>query len=92
MNDKTKEILDICQEEAAEVIVAISKISRFGIDNYKPGKSLTNRQHLEEEIGDFLAMVGIMETLEIINMKNVEIASIAKIEKLRQWSTIFNEE
>ena len=52
MDNKTKEILDITQEECAEVVVAISKISRFGIDNYKPGKPLTNRQHLEEEVGD----------------------------------------
>lgn len=91
MNNKTKEILDICQEECAEVIVAISKISRFGIDNYKPNKPLTNRQHLEEEIGDLLAMVDLMEQFKVINMDTVNAAKLAKIEKLKQWSTIFKE-
>ena len=54
MNEKTKEVMDILQEECAEVIQAVSKISRFGIDNMKPGKPLTNREHLEEELGDML--------------------------------------
>ena len=89
MNNKIKEILDICQEECAEVIVAISKISRFGIDNYKPNKPLTNRQHLEEEIGDLLAMVDLLEEFKIVDMSTVNIARIAKIEKLKLWSNIF---
>lgn len=91
MTDKTKEILDITQEECAEVIVAISKISRFGIDNYKPNKPLTNRQHLEEEVGDLLAMVDLLAEFNIVDMDSVNIARIAKIEKLKQWSTIFKE-
>lgn len=92
MNNKTKEILDITQEECAEVIVAISKISRFGIDNYKPNKPLTNRQHLEEEIGDLLAMVDLLAEFSIVDMTAVNTARIAKIEKLKQWSNIFKVE
>lgn len=46
MDKQIKEVLDIAQEESAEVIQAISKISRFGLDNFKPGKPLTNREHL----------------------------------------------
>jgi NTP pyrophosphatase (non-canonical NTP hydrolase) len=94
MNEKTKEILDITQEEAAEVIVAISKISRFGIDNFKPMtvRPLTNRQHLEEEIGDLLAMIDLLEEFKIVDMTAVNTARIAKIEKLKQWSNIFKGE
>ena len=92
MNDKTKEIMDITAEECAEVIVAISKISRFGIDNYKPNKPLTNRQHLEEEIGDLLAMVELLEEFSIVDMKSVNTARIAMIEKLKLWSNIFKAE
>lgn len=91
MYDKTKEILDITQEECAEVIVAISKISRFGIDHLKPGKPLTNRQHLEEEIGDLLAMIDLMVDNRIIDMDTVIVAKQAKIQKLRLWSGIFTE-
>ena len=88
MDEQTKEVMDILQEECAEVIVAVSKISRFGIDNYKPGKPKTNREHLEEEIGDVLAMIDILHEMDQISYTNIEAARVAKIEKLKQWSTI----
>ena len=88
MDTQTKEVMDILQEECAEVIVAVSKISRFGIDNFKPGKPKTNRQHLEEEIGDVLAMIDILQKMDEISFNNIEVARVAKIEKLKQWSTI----
>jgi NTP pyrophosphatase (non-canonical NTP hydrolase) len=91
MDNKTKEVMDILQEECAEVIVAVSKISRFGIDNYKPGKPKTNREHLEEEIGDVLAMIDIMLEKNVISLEHLEDAKAAKIEKLKQWSNIYEQ-
>ena len=89
MDAKTKEILDITQEECAEVVVAVSKISRFGIDNFKPGKPKTNREHLEEEVGDLLAMVDLMIEHKIIDNNSVDVARAAKKDKLKQWSNIY---
>jgi len=89
MNAREKEVLDILQEECAEVIQAVSKINRFGADNVKPGKPKTNREHLEEELGDMMAMIDIMLELDIVDMDNLEIAKKAKIEKLKQWSNIY---
>jgi len=89
MNSKEKEVMDILQEECAEVIQAVSKISRFGIDNFKPGKPKTNRDHLEEELGDMLAMIDIMLELRVISIDNLEVAKKAKIEKLKKWSSIY---
>ena len=91
MDPKTKEILDITQEECAEVVVAVSKISRFGLDNYKPGKPKTNREHLEEEVGDLLAMVDLMIEHKIIDANSVDVARAAKKDKLKQWSSIYSE-
>ena len=88
MDSQTKEVMDILQEECAEVIQAVSKISRFGLDNYKPGKPKTNREHLEEELGDMLAMIDILHRMDIVSYTNIERAQDAKIEKLKQWSTI----
>ena len=90
MDNKLKEVMDILQEECAEVIQAVSKVSRFGIDNYKPGKPKTNREHLEEELGDLLAMVDIMKEMNIVSWGNMEVAKLAKIEKLKKWSTIYD--
>ena len=89
MNVKETEVLDILQEECAEVIQAVSKIRRFGADNVKPGKPKTNRDHLEEELGDMLAMIDIMLELSLISLDNLEIAKKAKIEKLKKWSNIY---
>lgn len=92
MNSKEKETLDILQEECAEVIQAVSKISRFGMDNLKPGKPKTNREHLEEELGDMLAMIDILCSLGVVELDNLRVAKLAKIEKLKKWSTIYNTE
>jgi NTP pyrophosphatase (non-canonical NTP hydrolase) len=89
MNAKEKEVMDILQEECAEVIQAVSKISRFGLDNFKPGKPLTNREHLEEELGDLYAMIEILQELDVVSWTNIEKAAEAKREKLKQWSNIF---
>ena len=89
MNKKEKEIMDILQEECAEVIVAISKISRFGLDNVKPGKPLTNRQHLAEELGDLQAMIDLCIDHNLVDKKEVLVAADNKIAKLKKWSNIF---
>ena len=90
MNNKEKEILDITQEECAEVIVAISKISRFGIDNIKPGKPKTNREHLAEELGDLQAMIDLCIEFDLVSSHQVNIAADNKIAKLKEWSNIFH--
>ena len=81
--------MNILSEECAEVIQAISKCHRFGLDNVKPGKPLTNAQHLEGEIGDVLAMVSLLQSKGIVTEEGLEAAKLAKIEKLKVWSSIY---
>jgi NTP pyrophosphatase (non-canonical NTP hydrolase) len=90
MNDQTREVLLIAQEECAEVTQAISKCFRFGLDNYKPGKPKTNREHLAEEIGDLLCMVELMITNNIVSEDDVNTAKQQKFTKLQKWSKIQN--
>ena len=88
MNDETtKEILLITQEECAEIIQAISKSFRFGIDTVYKGVS--NRAHLEEEIGDFLCMLDLLIDNVIVNEDAVISAKNQKLNKLLTWSNIF---
>jgi NTP pyrophosphatase (non-canonical NTP hydrolase) len=88
MDNNVNEILLIMQEECAEVTQAISKCFRFGLDNHKPGKPKTNREHLEEELGDLVAMITLLEMNGVISQHNIEKAKLAKFEKLRTWSNI----
>jgi len=87
MNEREREILLILQEESAEVIQAVSKVFRFGWDSEWDGQ--TNREHLEEEVGDYLAMVQIMVDTGMIDTFAIDTAKHKKIEKLKKWSNIF---
>lgn len=91
MKEKIDEVMNILSEECAEVIQAVSKINRFGMDNYKPGKPKTNREHLEEELGDLMAMIDILQEMDVVSYANIERAAEAKHEKLKQWSTIYEQ-
>ena len=82
----------ILQEECAEVTQAISKCLRFGIDNYKPGKPKTNREHLAEEIGDLIAMIELCYDTGIVDYLQVKEAQHRKFDKLKTWSTIYETE
>jgi NTP pyrophosphatase (non-canonical NTP hydrolase) len=86
MDKEHKEIFCITQEECAEVTQAISKIFRFGIDTSWNGR--TNKQRLEEELGDLMAMMYILQMSGIVSEENVLKASEAKMEKLAKWSNI----
>jgi len=90
MDDIDNEILLIAQEECAETIQAISKIFRFGIDGIPPGKDYSNREHLEEELGDLQCMINLMIRHGIIRREKIDEAQVKKCGKLRRWSNIFN--
>jgi NTP pyrophosphatase (non-canonical NTP hydrolase) len=89
MNDNTREILLILQEECAEVSQAISKCFRFGPDQIKPGKDKTNLNMLQEELGDLLAMIDLLVWNNVgVNWNELTIAKKQKFEKLKQWSNL----
>ena len=89
MNEETREILLILQEECAEVSQAISKCFRFGPDQLKPGKEFTNINMLEEEIGDLFAMVELLVDAKVgVTDQGIFEAKMKKFEKLKQWSNL----
>ena len=89
MNDVEKEILLITQEECAEVTQAISKVFRFGADDSYKGVS--NRQHLEEEVGDLMCMIELLIDSGLVSEAAVMTAKHEKMNKLMTWSKIFSE-
>ncbi len=89
MNENTKEILQILQEECAEVIVEISKIMRFGPDQCKPDSDITNILALQKELGDVQAMVELLVKARVgVTSNGISDAKKNKFEKLKRWSTI----
>jgi NTP pyrophosphatase (non-canonical NTP hydrolase) len=89
VDDQTRESLLITQEECAEVIQSISKVFRFGFASRWPNQeSQSNREKMEEEIGDLLAMLDILVEKCIISDSNINQARINKKDKLKRWSGI----
>ena len=58
---QTNYLLDKLQEEAAEVIQAVSKIRRFGENNTHPERKTTNKQDLVIEVEDLMAILAALE-------------------------------
>lgn len=89
MDEETKEILVILQEECAEVIVEVSKCFRFGPDQCMTGSNDTNLQRLQKELGDLQAMIQLLAEKEVgVSYEGIDLGRRAKLEKLKQWSNI----
>jgi len=91
MKERVQEILDILQEECAEVIVEVSKCRRFGIDSQHYKTLVPRKEMLEQELGDVLAMIKLLVDEGIISADGIESAAERKIEKLHKWSNIFGQ-
>jgi NTP pyrophosphatase (non-canonical NTP hydrolase) len=88
--DKTEETLNILQEECAEVIQAVSKCQRFGIDNTHIKSGVSNRANLTEEVGDLICMVNLLVDQGVLKREELDRAAQGKLDKLRIWSTILS--
>jgi len=85
VNTKQQEILDILQEECAEVVQAVSKVRRFGKDR--------NMEELCKEIADVEYMIKLAKlNIAEINGFNFGLAEYNKFEKLKVYSNIFESE
>jgi hypothetical protein len=82
------ETLVILQEEAAEVIQAISKIHRFGIDNHNPITGESSLETLHKELGDLQCMINLCIEQGIIKPLRLQHYAQAKREKLKIYSNI----
>ena len=99
MDDKTKikserkinEILDILQEECAEVIQAISKCRRFGIEEQNLKSGRTQREELVQELGDVSLLIELLHAHQLFTHSELNTAKSNKATKLSKWSTIYND-
>lgn len=89
MTDKVNEILDILQEECAELIQAISKCRRFGMDNEYIKGTGTQRDNLIQEIGDVSMMLELLWAHRLYTEAELHQAKLRKATKLQKWSNIY---
>jgi len=79
---QTNWLLDKLQEEAAEVIQAVSKIRRFGENANHPDKTTTNKQDLVNELEDFLAILAALEYTKYLDLVPHQPNILSKTHKL----------
>lgn len=82
--NKQDEILLILQEECAEVIQAISKVKRFGMEN--------NKDQLEQELADCLLMMNLCYENGIVDDNKEKLRQRMEIKKQRlmKYSSIYD--
>jgi NTP pyrophosphatase (non-canonical NTP hydrolase) len=90
MTKQQEEILRIMQEECGEVVQMVSKVCRFGLDQRHLKADKPNREKLTEEIGDLACMIKLAVEFGIVSEEELFAASIAKEEKLKIWSNIYD--
>ena len=64
--NKTEHLLVCLAEEAAELQQAVSKALRFGLSDGYPESATTNRHDIEREFIDLLAVMELLDDLDIV--------------------------
>lgn len=79
------DILGLLVEECAEVIVAISKARRFGLNSVHKG--VTNKDHFQQEVGDVLTLIMIIVSKypELLTEIDLQKAVCNKLDNLRKY-------
>ena len=82
--NKREELLVITMEECAEVSQACSKMLRFN--------EQIDYENLQDEIGDLMCMVELLKEQGIVTNTQIAKRMEVKREKLKKWSSLFNED
>ena len=82
--NRREELLVITMEECAEVSQACSKMLRFN--------EQVDYENLQDEIGDLMCMVELLKEQGIVTKTQIAKRMEVKREKLKKWSSLFNED
>ena len=74
-------------EECSEVIQAVTKIQRHGYESYHPDNpKIDNRELLEKEIGDVIAIIDLLLNSDDISDTSLEYFALEKNKKLPRFT------
>lgn len=82
----TQYIPEITAEECAEVIQAITKCLRFGLDQVHPETNISNKEQLETEIGQLRRMLNMLEKEWNLDNENIYDAYMIKSRALMKYA------
>lgn len=81
------EALTLLFEECTEVIHAVAKIMRHGMDSYHPVTKVSNEQRLTEELSNLVVSIAILSEIfpDKFDPDDMEPLGMAWIEKLKNY-------
>lgn len=85
LSPATAEMLALIAEEAGEIVQAVAKALRHGLDSVHPETDLDNTTALENEIGDLLAAVQIATSANVLTVHQIELAKRRKLERVGRY-------
>jgi NTP pyrophosphatase (non-canonical NTP hydrolase) len=80
-----EELFTVTGEECAELIMAMSKITRFGL-------SPESEDNLKQELGDVACMLALFIEHGYITEEELTLCADQKMEKLKKWSSLIPDE
>ena len=81
--NKREELLVITMEECAEVSQACSKMLRFN--------EQVDYSNLQDEIGDLMCMIELLKAQGLVTDQQITKRIEVKKEKVKKWSSLFDE-
>jgi len=77
-------LLIILSEECAEVIHAVSKALRFGLNDYHPATLITNKENIEKELNDLGGIIELLRSEYVLDTSDPTLR-FQKIERIEQY-------
>ncbi len=85
LTPREAELLALLAEECGEVVQAIGKILRHGLESRHPNGGPTNRNSLGIEIGNVLAAVKLAEEASVVSRSQIILSEDRKLREVRQY-------
>lgn len=85
LNPAQHEALTKLAEEASEIVQACMKAMLHGLDSQEPGCALTNKEKIENELGDLLFFMNIAADQGVIHSKKVQLAGERRAKRVNHY-------
>ncbi len=82
------EALYILAEECGEVVQAVMKCLRHGMESCHPEHSTTNREKLEKEVADVQVLIAYLVRTEVLDPEKIREGRALKRESLKEYSNL----
>jgi len=82
LDPEAAELLAVLAEECGEVVQRVGKILRHGIDSVSPYSGIANRESLEDELTDVMAVVDLLSRLKVLDWVRINDQMAEKFERL----------